>query len=60
MPLLGPRVGYKNKKISVWLIDSADEVDDDTSELYMDLTHYLSDLPQLDRITTTRSSRIQG
>ncbi|KAJ9652261.1 hypothetical protein H2198_008471 [Neophaeococcomyces mojaviensis] len=48
------------EKRCLWVMDSADEVDDDTSELYIDLAHYLPEASQLDRIVTTRSSRIQG
>ncbi|KAJ9663362.1 hypothetical protein H2198_000879 [Neophaeococcomyces mojaviensis] len=47
-------------KRCLWVMDSADEVEDDTSELYVDLNHYLPNAPQLDRIVTTRSSRVQG
>jgi hypothetical protein len=41
-------------------MDSADEIEDDKSRLFIDLNHYLSEVPQLDRIITTRCSRAQG
>lgn len=42
----------------LWVMDSADEVEDDTSEVYIDLHHYLPQASHLDRIVTTRSSRV--
>lgn len=48
------------QKRCLWVMDSADEVEDESSEQYMDLNHYLPEAPQLDRIITTRSSRVQG
>lgn len=44
----------------LWVMDSADDVEDDTSELYIDLNHYLPAAPLLDRIVTTRSSQLSG
>lgn len=46
-------------KRCLWVMDSADEVEDETSELYVDLSHYLPDAAKLDRIITTRNSRLQ-
>lgn len=44
---------------TLWVMDSADEIEDDGSEHYIDLNHYLPEAPRLDRIITTRSSHIQ-
>lgn len=48
------------EKRCLWVIDGADEIEDQESELYIDLHHYLPDALQLDRIMTTRSSRVQN
>lgn len=45
---------------SLWVMDSADTIENENDALYIDLNHYLPDAPQLDRIITTRSSRAQG
>jgi tetratricopeptide (TPR) repeat protein len=44
----------------LWVMDSADEIEDDKSRLFVNLNHYLPEAPQLDRIVTTRSSRARG
>jgi tetratricopeptide (TPR) repeat protein len=44
----------------LWVMDSADEIEDDRSRLFVNLNHYLPEAPQLDRIITTRSSRARG
>ena len=44
----------------LWVMDSADEIEDDKSRLFVNLNHYLPEAPQLDRIITTRSSRARG
>lgn len=41
----------------LWVMDSADAIDDDESDDYIDIDHYMPDTPQLDRIITTRSSQ---
>lgn len=44
----------------LWVMDSADTIDDDQSDSYIDLTHYMPDSPALDAIVITRSSRAQN
>ncbi|KAJ9651312.1 hypothetical protein H2198_009406 [Neophaeococcomyces mojaviensis] len=43
----------------LWVMDSADQIEDAEGSSYVDLHHYLPEAPRLDRIVTTRSSRAQ-
>jgi len=45
---------------SLWVMDSADVIDDEEDPFYIDLNHYLPDAPGIDIIVTTRSSRAQS
>lgn len=45
---------------TLWVMDSADTVEDAEDPSYIDLDHYLPHAPGLDIIVTTRSSRVQS
>lgn len=48
---------YRQDGRSLWVMDSADAIEDTDDASFVDLNFYLPDGPRLDRIITTRSSR---
>lgn len=50
---------YGQEGRSLWVMDSADIIEDKEDPFYIDLNHYLPDAPGIDIIITTRSSHAQ-
>lgn len=51
---------HRQEGRTLWVMDSADTIEDAEDPFYIDLDHYLPRAPGMDVIVTTRSSRVQN